>query len=397
MSIEVRRPTDDEWPAVCRADGRAFGFGYSDDDIERKRPIHDMSRFRIALDDGRIVAVAGSYEMEVTLPGGALVPMGGVTWVSTAATHRRQGLMRRVVGDVHADITDRGEPLATLSAAEGGIYERLGYGASTLQRYTTLDPRLVRFRDEFRQPSDSVRYLDGDEVAPALTEIWDRFRRTRAGETAAAGALQRYFYAERDRPVGAASPAAYLVHRDGFAAYRTTVKLHGGVAANDLELIVLAAVTSEAHAALWQTLLGVDLVGSITSRSVAIDDPLPFLLDDPRALRTTAVNDGIWVNVLDPARCFGERTYRTDDRFVVEADGTRWAIEGGPAGGACRRVRSRPDLVTSHASMSALLYGGVAPSALAAGRRLTARDQRTLERADLFFPTTRAPHCQSYY
>ena len=82
---------------------------------------------------------------------------------------------------------------------------------------------------------------------------------------------------------------------------------------------------------------------------------------------------------------------------MVEADGNRWAIEGGREGGSCKPVRTRADLTTSHSGLSALIYGGVQPSALVAGRRMTARNDDALRRADLFFPTSLAPHCQSQY
>ena len=142
----------------------------------------------------------------------------------------------------------------------------------------------------------------------------------------------------------------------------------------------MAAVSAEAHAALWSALLDLDLVGTITSRAIPIDDPLPFLLENPRALRTTNLNDGIWINVLDVPSCFGARTYRISDRIVVEVDGVRWAIDGGPDGASCKTVRSRPDLVTSHGAFSSLLYGGVLPSALVAGGRMHARNADALGR-----------------
>ena len=47
----------------------------------------------------------------------------------------------------------------------------------------------------------------------------------------------------------------------------------------------------------------------ITSRQVPIDDPLPYLLTNPRALETTTLNDGVWANVRDVKACFAERTY----------------------------------------------------------------------------------------
>jgi predicted acetyltransferase len=164
-----------------------------------------------------------------------------------------------------------------------------------------------------------------------------------------------------------------------------------GHAAHEVWLHDLAAATPEAHAALWHTLLSLDLTGPIRSLVVPVDDPLPYLLTDRRALRTTVVNDGLWLNVRDVKRCFEARTYGTDDDIVVEADSVRWRI----GGGGCVRVRTRADLRTDHASLSALLLGGVRPSALVSGRRMTARDADVLRRADALFAMSPEPYCQT--
>ena len=131
VSIEIRVPEQTDARPCSRPTPRGFGTFYEDDEIERRLPIMDLSRFRIALDGAAIVGVAGSFALDMTVPGGATVPMGGVTWVSVAATHRRQGILRRLLGAVHADIDDRGEPVAGLCASEGGIYGRFGYGVAT--------------------------------------------------------------------------------------------------------------------------------------------------------------------------------------------------------------------------------------------------------------------------
>jgi predicted acetyltransferase len=99
---------------------------------------------------------------------------------------------------------------------------------------------------------------------------------------------------------------------------------------------------------------------------------------------------------------FAARRYATDDRFVLEVtDGPlaarRYVVEGGPSGATCAAGRVDPDLSLTQASLGALLYGGVRPSALAAGRRLEARTPEVLRRADLFFPWHVAPHCQTNY
>ncbi|MFE1350010.1 GNAT family N-acetyltransferase, partial [Streptomyces sp. NPDC058757] len=64
----------------------------------------EMDRNLLALaEDGRPVGTAGAYSFELTLPGGNVVPVSGVTAVGVLPTHRRQGvltsLMRRQLAD----------------------------------------------------------------------------------------------------------------------------------------------------------------------------------------------------------------------------------------------------------------------------------------------------------
>jgi predicted acetyltransferase len=188
-----------------------------------------------------------------------------------------------------------------------------------------------------------------------------------------------------------ADTATFAVHDDGFAMWTTDQQWHRGHAGHEVWVHDLAAATPEAHAALWHTLLSLDLTGPIRSLVVPLDDPLPYLLTDRRALRTTLVNDGVWLNLRDVKRCFEARTYGTDDDIVVEVDGVRWRI----GAGGCARVRNRADLQTDHASLSALLLGGVRPSALVAGRRMTARNFDVARRADAMFSTAPEPYCQT--
>src|SRR6185295_2064946 len=118
MPITYRTAQDSDWEALCRVDGRNFGFGYTLDQIEKARAIHDVSRFELAFDGRQIVAVVGVFTLQVTLPGPRCIPMGGLTWMSTAATHRRQGLLTELMARSLADVDRRGEPVAMLGASE---------------------------------------------------------------------------------------------------------------------------------------------------------------------------------------------------------------------------------------------------------------------------------------
>lgn len=399
MAVEIRVPADDDFEALAIADGRAFGAHFTPEHLAEVRPLMDLDRFRIAVDGGRIVGVAGSYALDMTLPGGATVATGGVTWVSTALTHRRQGVLTRLMAAVHDDIDGRGEPLAALTAAEAGIYERFGYGMASQHWATSLDRRQARLSDPVPPTARGVCYLEGDEARAHLPAVWERHRRTRPGETDRPDVLWDTYARRRARSDGAASPACYLGHRDGYAVYRVTEQWHLGQAGHHLDLIELVALTPEAHRALWATLLDADLVGPIEMSRTAPDEVLPYLLTDFRALRTVSLNDGLWVNVRDLTRVYSARTYAVADRLVIEvidAPGgpVRLAIEGGPGGGAVRRVRSRADLTATHAAMGALSLGGIRASLLAAAGRLSGRSPEALRRADAFFAGTGpAPLC----
>jgi predicted acetyltransferase len=383
--IEIRTPGDDDWKAVSRADYRNFGHVPSAEEEERERRIIDLARFRMAVERGDVVGVAGSFALQMTLPGGAAVPTAGITWVSVSVTHRRQGLLRRLMDAVHRDVDERGEPLAALTASEGGIYERFGYGVASVRRVSSLDRRRAQLQERFRPDPGTVRLVDPGLAIDEIAKVWERFRSVRAGEVARSDAWHRVVIADQ-------GPAQiHALHPDGYASWKIESKWNDGHPAHELWLATMAPVTPEAHAALWHTVLSTDLVGPIRSHAIPLDDPLPYLLTDQRALRTTDLNDCLWCNVRDVKGCFGARTYGTDDDVVVEVDGARWRI----GGSGVSSVRSRPDLVTDRAGLGALLLGGVAPTTLAAGRRLEPRSSDALRHADALFLTHPGPYCQT--
>ncbi|MGH9272334.1 MAG: GNAT family N-acetyltransferase, partial [Ilumatobacteraceae bacterium] len=186
--IELHTPGEEDLDAVFRLDGQVFAEPWKPEDRQRTQQLMELDRFRIAVDGGRVgrrvVGVAGSYTLEMTVPGGGALPTGGVTFVAVAATHRRQGLLTQLMEEIHRDIDARGEPLAALTASEAGIYERFGYGVATMRRITMLDRRRARIRPEHRPPQGAVRAVEWDDPAlpGELVTRWERIRRMRPGE-----------------------------------------------------------------------------------------------------------------------------------------------------------------------------------------------------------------------
>ena len=96
-------------------------------------------------DRGRWVATLATDPRTLTVPGapGATVDISAdaLTAVTVAATHRRQGLLTKMITQSLQQAVDRGDPVAILIAAEWPIYGRFGYAPATRGADYTLFTR----------------------------------------------------------------------------------------------------------------------------------------------------------------------------------------------------------------------------------------------------------------
>lgn len=394
MSITFRTAVPDDLDALIDRDLQAFSGTFTAEERATWRGLLDLDRFRVAYDGGDLVGVAGSHELELTLPGGAIVPMGGTTWVSVAPTHRRRGIVRRLMREVHDDIDDRGEPVTGLMASEGAIYERFGYGVATRWRVVAMDTRDAIVADP---PDDALRMIDPTKHVDDLWERFDRHRTIRPGEVSQSRAWMAMRIAQLKQPFG-------VLHDDGYALWTIDAEWGEAEPAHTLRLFDLVATTPEAHAALWNLVLNVDLVRTVVARPpLTLDDRLPYLLTDQRAVRTSALHDFLWLRPHRVGELLAARRYRVDDELVVEvvdadstADVERWRVSGGPDGAVCDATDAEPDLSMSRAAMGSLLLGGVSATELHGGGRVRAVGCE-LGRADAFFGWAPTAHCTTSF
>ncbi len=393
MSVTYTTATPDDVDELCELDGRNFGFRMEADEIEWVRDNFDLDRFVVArdrsLEGAPMIGAAGNFGLEVTLPGPAVVPMAGVTWVSVATTHRRRGIAARMMAWLDDDARAHKEPIIGLTASEGGIYGRFGYGVATVRRAVSVDRRRVELTERFRADTSSIRFIDHTKHYPEICDLFDRYRRAAVGQVA----MPEFLAVENLRPHTPSARVVCALHPDGFAIWQVNPDWNDGDPRHGLRLLMLCGLTDEARRALWSVILSTDLAGRITSGlAVGPDDPLPHFITNPRALKTTSVNDHLWLKVLDPKAAFSARSYRTDDVLVVEVpDGRKLRIAGD--GISTTRRRKPADLVLSESAVGPLLLGGVSASVLAAGGRLDAPSPAVLERADAFFGSSPTPHC----
>ena len=405
MPLEVRPITEGELPTMLEVDRRGFGAPTRTADGSDSWVTAELDRTMCAWDAGAMVGCTRAYTFELTMPGGALAPVAGVSSVAVQPTHRRRGVLTAMMGALHDEARARGEIAAVLTASEGTIYGRFGYGPATWR----LGCSIERARAQFARPvadTGHIRLVARGEADPIFQEVYDCVRRS------CAGAVSRpdFWWPEVFWiPLG--NRAQFdAVHEDdhgrpdGYVSYEIKGDWEGGGFANR-RLIVhdLQAVDDAARAALWEFVLGVDLVVSVRVSRLPPDEPLRFLLADLRALQTEFLIDSVWVLPLDPAALLSARTYTAAGKLVIEVvdpDGTRAcvALDGGPDGAHATEERAAvPDLSCSRATLGAVSLGGTSWATLAAAGAVDEHRAGALAQADAMFATSPAPATTSWF
>lgn len=388
MNPVLRRATAADLPAMAVTDGRAFGFHHSEQDVEDLRGVLDPARFVLACHDDAIVGLAGSYGFDVTPPGGAPIAVEGVTWVAVAATHRRRGILRSMITELHRGYVGAGVPLAVLTASEGAIYGRFGYGVTTAERWVEIDRKRAVFRAGTPDPG-GVRYADTEEVRALAPDVHRRWCASHPGAVSRTASWWEHTLLDRDTHRRGATARFDLLHPDGYAAYR--------IDAGTARIVDFFAVTDEAHVALWRLLLALDLVDTIGTNAVPADDPLPWLLTDARAVRTTGVADGMWARVLDVPAVLTARRYAVDVDVVLDVHdpvldrGGRFRLRGGPEGATGEPTADAADLHVDIRALGSLTFGGARALTLARAGLIETTDRRLLSRFDAACTADREP------
>ena len=408
--LEIRPVGEDELPAFVAAEHVAFSVELKPERFEAIRGIVELDRTLAAFDAGRIVGPAGAGSWELTVPGPGTVPAATITAVAVLPTHRRQGVLTALMARQLDDVVDRGEAVAVLTASESIIYGRFGYGLATWAMGFAID----RPHAGLARPAEAggrVLMLDGDEAPKRIPDLYDDLRRRQPGALSRPpGWWADYFRDPEDEREGA-SPRFYALHEsdageaDGFVSYRVKKNwTDDGVAAGDTQVYELYGSSPAVRAALWQFCLGVDLTATLSCWNAPIDEPLRWMLADPRRFRVTAVSDWLWVRLVDVPAALSGRGYAAPGRLVLDVADSfkphntgRYELDAGPEGAECRRTDAEPDLAMSVADLGALYLGGVGCTALARAGRIEERRPGALAAGDALFATSDTPWCSTEF
>ena len=412
MPIEVRPPTEEELPEYFRTISVGFANTQPVQDEaaqEAEAALWELDRTHAAFDDGRIVGGTSAYSFQMALPGGTTAPTAGVTGVAVLPTHRRQGILTRLMRSQLDEVVERGDVFAALNASEAQIYGRFGYGPAD----RALAFELATERSAFSRPPEvggRVRLVPLEEALELIPPVYEAHRPSRPGELDRSPGWWAIVLGRVEGWKGG-GPQFFAVHEDddgapdGYARYATDVRwAHGGLSEGTLTVRELVGTTPEVEAALWRYCCDVDLVTRLVGVSRPLDDHLPWRLADQRQLRVTSVADRLWVRLVDVAAGLAARRYGVDDELTIEVtdpfrpenDGC-YRLDGGPEGASCERTGDPPALRLDAAALGALVLGGPRFSTLARARRVEEVATGALTRADRMFASARSPLCTTTF
>ncbi|MCM2577315.1 GNAT family N-acetyltransferase [Streptomyces meridianus] len=413
MSVDVRTIAPSELHDWLRA--MAVGFlgqpEISDEETERRRPAFDLDRTQGAFDGGRCVATFRSFSQELTVVGGAAVSANAVTNVTVSPSHRRRGLLSRMMASDLAPAKERGDTVATLIAAEYPIYGRFGFGPAASTTTWRIDVNRAGLNTRGPVPADGGRIdlVDGAEVRKEGPELYERVRAQRAGfvdrserKWESLTGLLRFPSVPWTEPyhVLYRSPGGQV---DGLLTYTADPKWEGMYARCVAKVSDLIAATPEAERALWHYVMSVDWIQTVDTGMRAPDDLVPLFLPDPRAARIAEHTDLFWLRLLDVPRALEARTYAVPGTLVLEVvdraglAGGRFRLEASPQGASCAPTTASADLTLDVRELGALYLGDESVARQVALGLVEEHRTGAAELANALFGASRRPWCPDIF
>lgn len=371
--------------------------------VERRRAVWLPERTWGARDHRRWVATLATDDRRLTIPGAggetAELPADALTAVTVSATHRRRGLLTRMLTASLQQAVDRGDPVTILLAAEWPIYGRFGYAPATRYADYTLFTRQAGV-EVAADPAGTLRQIDPVDLAEHAADIFARARRRWAGSIDRPGEwwsrrLGAHGFAQIPDGRG-----TWIVHEsggvpDGFLAWKAfrDFDLNGDF--GGVEVLEFVAATDRAYRNLWSYLCSLDVISEVRLHQRPINEPIRWLLGDGRALRQQYTGDELWLRILDVPAALSARGYGADGRIVLDVvddsvggyAAGRYLLDAGPDGASCTRTTESADLTVSQHALASAYLGDHSVRELAIGGGVDERTTGALTLLDAMLAT----------
>ncbi|HEY5479066.1 MAG TPA: GNAT family N-acetyltransferase [Gaiellaceae bacterium] len=403
MTIEIRTCKEDEFAAGMSPIWQYFSEEPRQEIVENFRRILPPGRIHAAFDGDQVVGSASAYPCQMTIPGGP-VPTAGITLVGVRPTHRRQGILSKLMKQLLEGAHERGEPIAALWVAEETIYGRFGCGICSINGDIRIDRAHTHYRKHWERTLVAGQ-VDGKEALGSFPSVYEQvaprspcmLSRTRdwwevkqllddPADRHGAGPLLRVLFEREGKPAG-------------YALYRHRTEFVEGCANSTLEVKEAIGVDTAATAEVWRYLLDIDLMVQIHVEYMPIDHPLFFLLAEPRRLRFR-VEDGIWLRLVDVEAALRARSYAAGEQLVLDVTDSFCAWNEGCyriEEGEVSRAKGAADLRLDVRELATAFMGGFSFSQLHRAGLVEELRPGGIACADRLFATPVAPWCPEMF
>lgn len=401
-SVTVRPLRQDDFPAFSQCFALAMGLEIPPEAFERLDGILELEGSFVAESEGEVVGTVGAYLFELSTPGRGSIPAVGTTLVAVRPTHRRRGILRKMM-DAHTSwARARGVAVMGLWASETAIYPRFGFGVASHRGEWRISPKRAGFRLKDSDAGDKVQILPIDKARSRIIAIYEEHWKDRGGALSRSPTWWeiRRFYDEPWTRAGASSFKYAISSRGGrdtgYLQYRRRSRWDDGIA-NDQIILNELMGDPGGQRALWRFLLSLDLVECIEAFNLPVDDPLPLYLGDARRA-SVQPQDALWLAIIDLRQVLSNRTYATADSLTLtvsgpndESETLRLTAQAG-AQGACEPTSDAPDVVLLSSDLVSILWGSISVFALADAHRISGSPE-ALDRLARLMWTPRLPWC----
>ena len=358
--------------------------------------------------DSRWVATCGAYTRTMTVPGGS-VPTAAVTVVTVSPTYRRSGLLTAMMKHQLQDIHRRSEPVALLWASESLIYGRFGYGQVTAKLRISGPTRSTAFLPGVDLGVGSVGEVEREEWLAAAEPLYARLLAERPGGLNRDRDWWQVRLHDPEQWRHGATALRFVLHYgmqgevDGFAAFRVKGGDGGDLPGSEVLVTDIEAAQPSAYGSLWRFLLDLDLVRKFTRGHAPVDEPLRYLVADPRMI-TTELSDGTYARLVDVPRALEARSYASDvdvviavsDPLLPHNDAT-FRLQGGRDGSTVSETQRPADVGLTVRDLGAIYLGGTSLSSLHAAGLVQERTPGAVAAITAAFAADRAPFCADHF
>lgn len=351
------------------------------------------------------VGTVATWLTELTLPGHTRAESWAISSVTVAPTHRRRGIATSLLEGELRTAHTLGLPLAILTVSESVIYGRWGFGPATFATSWSVDTTRAKWNGG--ETPGRLSFTDPDSYRQTAKKVLNTVSTTRVGEISMEldpgaaeeliGPLKGDDDAGKHRLVRYDSPENVA---EGFMHY--SVEERADFAQHLVEVHYLAATSERALRALWRFVVELDLVSEVRATLRACDEPLRELVSDMRAAHTTAVEDHLWVRILDVPAALMARRYESDGEIVLNVTDAQQIANGRfrltvvDGKGHVAAVTDAADIDLPISSLGSILLGHPLARNLALSRKISGTDE-AVATLDRLFRTVIPPRLSVWF